>query len=105
MWPNPQETMDLVTFTEKILNGKLHFLCSVSTMGTFLDYFCKLAGIYHNNGILFYGIYLLFGIISIVDLWDGPTEPIIYHGLTLTSRIRLIDVVKVIKEYAFKQTE
>ena len=24
----PRETADLVTFTEKILNGKLHFLCS-----------------------------------------------------------------------------
>ena len=30
MWPNPQETADLVTFTEEILNGKLHFLCSVN---------------------------------------------------------------------------
>ena len=29
MWPNPQETADLVTFTEEILKGKLHFLCSV----------------------------------------------------------------------------
>ena len=29
MGPNPQETVDLVTFTEDILNGKLHFLCSV----------------------------------------------------------------------------
>ena len=28
MWPNPRETADLVTFTEEILNGKLHFLCS-----------------------------------------------------------------------------
>ena len=28
MWPNPQETADLVTFTEEILNGILHFLCS-----------------------------------------------------------------------------
>ena len=28
MGPNPQETADLVTFTEEILNGKLHFLCS-----------------------------------------------------------------------------
>ena len=28
MWPNPQETGDLVTFTEEILNGKLHFLWS-----------------------------------------------------------------------------
>ena len=26
MWPNPQETADLVTFTKEILNGKLHFL-------------------------------------------------------------------------------
>ena len=25
MWPNPQESADLVTFTEEILNGKLHF--------------------------------------------------------------------------------
>ena len=24
MWPNPQETADLITFTEEILNGKLH---------------------------------------------------------------------------------
>ena len=30
MWPNPQETADLVTFTEEILNGKHHFLCSVA---------------------------------------------------------------------------
>ena len=29
MWLNPQKTADLVTFTEEILNGKLHFLCSV----------------------------------------------------------------------------
>ena len=28
MWPNPQETADLTTFTEEIINGKLHFLCS-----------------------------------------------------------------------------
>ena len=29
MWPNPEEPADLVTFTEEILNGKLHFLCSL----------------------------------------------------------------------------
>ena len=28
MWPNLLETVDLVTFTEKGLNGKLHFFCS-----------------------------------------------------------------------------
>ena len=29
MWPNPQETADLVTLAEDIRIGKLHFLCSV----------------------------------------------------------------------------
>ena len=28
MWPNSQFPAELVTFTEKILNEKLHFLCS-----------------------------------------------------------------------------
>ena len=28
MWPYPQFPADFVTFTEEILNGKLHFLCS-----------------------------------------------------------------------------
>ena len=29
MWPNPQDTADLVTFTEEILIEKLDFLCCV----------------------------------------------------------------------------
>ena len=29
MWPNPQETTDLVTFTGSVLNGIFHFLFSV----------------------------------------------------------------------------
>ena len=29
MLPNPRGTADLVTFTEEIVNEKLHFLCSV----------------------------------------------------------------------------
>ena len=28
MWPNSQETADLVTFTKEIRNGKRHFLSS-----------------------------------------------------------------------------
>ena len=28
MYPNPSETADLVTFTEKILNGNFIFFCS-----------------------------------------------------------------------------
>ena len=34
MWPNPQFPADLVTFTEKMLNGKLFFLCSVGILFT-----------------------------------------------------------------------
>ena len=30
MWPSRQESVDLVTFTEKIFNGKLYFLWSVA---------------------------------------------------------------------------
>ena len=29
MWLNQQETADLVTFAEEILNEKLHFFCAV----------------------------------------------------------------------------
>ena len=28
MWANPQFPADLVTFTEVVVHGKLHFLCS-----------------------------------------------------------------------------
>ena len=31
MWPNLQFHADLVTFTEKIFNGKLDFLCNVDS--------------------------------------------------------------------------
>ena len=30
MWPNPQETTDLVLFTEEIFNGRLKFSSRVS---------------------------------------------------------------------------
>ena len=33
MWQNPQESADFVTFTEKILTGKLHFLFSEGKTG------------------------------------------------------------------------
>ena len=31
MRPSPQETTDMVTFTEQMLNGKLHLWCSESS--------------------------------------------------------------------------
>lgn len=41
-----------------------------------------------------------------LDCWDGPNgEPVIYHGYTLTSKILFKDVIKTIKNYAFKVSE
>ena len=37
MWPNLQKTADLVTFTEEILNGKLHFLGCVNLFLSHLE--------------------------------------------------------------------
>ncbi|KAG8521609.1 1-phosphatidylinositol 4,5-bisphosphate phosphodiesterase delta-1, partial [Galemys pyrenaicus] len=38
-----------------------------------------------------------------LDCWDGPgQEPIIYHGYTFTSKILLCDVLRAIRDYAFK---
>ncbi|KAF6025334.1 hypothetical protein EB796_016361 [Bugula neritina] len=36
-----------------------------------------------------------------IDCWDGPTEPIVYHGRTLTSKILFADVISTVNEYAF----
>ena len=51
MWPNTQETADLVTFTEEILNGKLQFLCS--------KYNKKIFGIFGNWSWIFLCLFAL----------------------------------------------
>ena len=43
MWPNPQKTVDLVTFTKEILNEKLHFLCSASSVFFFVNFLFYIA--------------------------------------------------------------
>ena len=48
MWPNPQETPNLVTFTKEILNGKLHFLCNIKVT----NYFRKEASIQMIDRVL-----------------------------------------------------
>lgn len=41
-----------------------------------------------------------------VDCWDGPDGlPHIYHGHTLTTKIKFLDVLQTIKEHAFVTTE
>ncbi|GJQ70950.1 small-wing [Trypoxylus dichotomus] len=41
-----------------------------------------------------------------LDCWDGPEgQPFIYHGHTLTTKIKFTDVIKTIKEHAFATSE
>ncbi|AWP20603.1 Phosphoinositide phospholipase C [Scophthalmus maximus] len=41
-----------------------------------------------------------------LDCWDGANgEPVIYHGYTLTSKVLFRDVIKAIKDYAFKTSD
>lgn len=42
---------------------------------------------------------------SPVDCWEGPGEPIIYHGWTRTTKIKFEDVVKAINDHAFVTSE
>ncbi|KAK3569788.1 hypothetical protein QTP86_004591 [Hemibagrus guttatus] len=40
-----------------------------------------------------------------LDCWNGPDEPIIYHGWTRTTKIKFKDVVKAINDHAFATSE
>ncbi|CAL9696988.1 unnamed protein product [Knipowitschia caucasica] len=40
-----------------------------------------------------------------LDCWEGPGEPIIYHGWSRTTKIKFDDVVKAINEHAFVTTD
>lgn len=41
-----------------------------------------------------------------LDCWDGPDGmPFIYHGHTLTTKIKFVDVIRTIKEHAFATSE
>ena len=48
MRPNPQETANLVTFAEEILNGKLHFLCSANN-SVYLGFFTIFCQVSHKQ--------------------------------------------------------
>jgi len=48
---------------------------------------------------------MIFFFFNPVDCWNGPDEPIIYHGWTRTSKIKFKDVVKAINDHAFATSE
>lgn len=47
---------------------------------------------------------LLTSLLS-VDCWWQPPEVVIYHGMTLTSKVLLRDVLHIIRDYAFVTSE
>ncbi|XP_072180700.1 1-phosphatidylinositol 4,5-bisphosphate phosphodiesterase delta-4-like [Diadema setosum] len=41
-----------------------------------------------------------------LDCWDGPdNDPIVYHGHTLTSKIKFKDIIEAVDKYAFAASE
>eukprot|EP01064_Diplonema_japonicum_P038354 TRINITY_DN925_c0_g1_i10.p1 TRINITY_DN925_c0_g1~~TRINITY_DN925_c0_g1_i10.p1 ORF type:complete len:873 (+),score=225.46 TRINITY_DN925_c0_g1_i10:622-3240(+) len=41
-----------------------------------------------------------------IDCWDGDDgEPIVYHGHTLTTKVKFEEVIKTIDKYAFKRSQ
>ena len=48
MWPNPQFPANSITFTEEILNEKLHFLCSESFANFVKEIFVSLTNFIEN---------------------------------------------------------
>ena len=61
MRPNPQFLVDLVTFTEEVLNGKLHSLCNVSCLNSKrLKFGVQKSGRYSDKYLTVFIPYLLF---------------------------------------------
>ena len=70
MWPNPQFSVDLVTFTKNIFNGKHHFLCSnIVDTETRFDKYGVISGPYFPVLGLIYGV-------NISGRWDWITSAI-----------------------------
>ena len=51
--------------------------------------------------ILWYLILYSYNVRTIVDIYDGDTEPMIFHGKTLTSKVALRAICEAIAKYAF----
>ncbi|CAG8811631.1 23055_t:CDS:2, partial [Gigaspora rosea] len=39
-----------------------------------------------------------------IDCWDGPDGPVVFHGHTMTTKIKFQDVISSIRTHAFKSS-
>ena len=96
MWPNPQFPENLVTFTEEILNEKLHFLWSVTVL-TDGTHWCVIL-CYHTDGVYMFNFSLTilynyrsynFSLIiqskspHFIPIWENTDQKISENGLFL----------------------
>ena len=89
MWPAPQETADLVSFTEEIFNWKLHFLCSdrfalrwgSTHMLIFLSNiskFLKLETGKYAKKYQTYGFFIVLGNVTLIFLRTWPRSKFLW---------------------------
>lgn len=79
----------------------------IFSLRNFANFF-KFDANYVRAFLLFFSAFvqLKWSIYLLVDCWDGPdNQPVIYHGFTLTSKIKFVDVVKAIRNNAFVVSE
>ena len=70
MWPNSHDTADLITFTEEIFNGKLHFLCNACFFQKYGGYTLSMQVIYEPK----------YSRIDQVNLWRTTFEKLERYG-------------------------
>uniref|UniRef100_A0A3Q3WB27 Phosphoinositide phospholipase C n=1 Tax=Mola mola TaxID=94237 RepID=A0A3Q3WB27_MOLML len=77
----------------------------VFTVSMFAKYWPNLA-LYSCIFLYLFCVFFIFIVCFCpVDCWEGPGEPIIYHGWTRTTKIKFEDVVKAINDHAFVTSE
>ena len=116
MWPNSQETADLVTFTKESLNWKLHVLCSGNA--TFLsvaNFFTSRQLYYYRSGPHsksalgehYWGQVCLMCNIPLFKSWqcfEKRRLSTIYHILQTKNWIFIRPSLETLQHYNFKYT-
>lgn len=83
------------------ITAPLRYIYIMDVFSFTFSYDINLIGLNFSNLCMCFVRFCIF----LVDCWEGPGEPIIYHGWTRTTKIKFEDVVKAINEHAFVTSE